>query len=100
VPIIQPSAPAHEAAPPRPCTKRETSSITTLSANAKPMLETTSRVRPMSTVGLTPRRAASQPPGSAPTKVPAGYAAARMPAAVFDRPYSSLSSGRIGVIAA
>ena len=71
-----------------------------LSPKAKPMLEPTSSPRPISTVGRTPTRAAIQPPGSAPTNVPAGYAAASTPAAVFDRPYSSLSSGRIGVIAA
>ena len=40
--------------------------------NAKPMLETTMRPRPTNTVVLTPMRAAIQPPGSAPMKVPAG----------------------------
>ena len=34
-------------------------------------------------------RAAIQPPGRPPTNVPSGYAAASMPAPVFDRPNCS-----------
>ena len=85
VPINHPSAPAHEAAPPMPWTKRATSSTTMSSAKAKATLDTTSRPSPSSTVGRTPTRAAIQPPGSAPTNVPAGYAAASTPAAVLVR---------------
>ena len=51
----------------------------------KATLDTTSRPSPSSTVGRTPTRAAIQPPGSAPTNVPAGYAAASTPAAVLVR---------------
>jgi hypothetical protein len=69
---IQPIAPAHDAAPPTPCTKRATSSTTMLSPNAKATLETVISASPSSTVCLTPARAASQPPGSPPANVPAG----------------------------
>ena len=67
-------APAHDAAPPTPCTKRATSSTTMLSANAKPMLESVISPSPRSTVGFTPD--------------PRGHPAARQPA--HERP------GRIG----
>ena len=64
------------------------------------MLASTISARPVSTVGRTPTRAAIQPPGKPPKNVPIGYAAARMPAPVFDSPYSSVRSGSSGVIAA
>ena len=60
-----------------------------LFAKAKTSEDTIRVVRPTTTVGRTPMRAVSQPPGSAPRKVPAGYAAARIPAPVFVRPNSS-----------
>ena len=44
---------------------------------------------PSTTVGRTPIRAVSQPPGSAPRNVPAGYAAARIPAPVLVRSNSA-----------
>ena len=65
-------APAHEAAPPTPWTKRAASSTTMLLANAKTMLASTISARPANTVGRTPTRAAMKPPGSPPTKVPIG----------------------------
>jgi hypothetical protein len=71
-PISQPSAPAHDIAPPTPWTKRAASSTTTLSANAKATLDADMTPRPSNAVGRTPARAASQPPGSAPANVPAG----------------------------
>src|ERR671916_306751 len=68
---------AHMNAPPTPCTKRAASSRTMLFANPKTRLVTPSIARPQISVGLTPQRAASQPPGSDPAKVPAGSAAVR-----------------------
>ena len=41
-------------------------------ANANTRLVTPSIASPVSSVGLTPQRIASQPAGSAPTNVPAG----------------------------
>ncbi len=70
--ISQPTAPAHDAAPPTPWTKRATSSTTMLCAKANASEETTSVVSPSRTVGRTPIRDASQPPGSAARNVPAG----------------------------
>ena len=99
-PMSHASAPAHEAAPPSPWTNRAMSSTTMLEANANTTLAATIIPSPSSTVGRTPTRDAIQPPGSAPMNVPAGYAAARIPAAVFDRSYWSLSSGSSGVTAA
>ena len=63
---------AHMQAPPTPWTKRAASSRTMLPANAKARLVTPSKASPVSSAGLTPQRAASQPPGSAPAKVPTG----------------------------
>jgi hypothetical protein len=63
---------AHMQAPPMPWTKRAASSSWMLLANAKTRLVTPSSERPSRRVGLTPQRAASQPPGTLPTKVPAG----------------------------
>ena len=71
-PASQPIAPAHDAAPPTPWTKRATSSSTMLPANATAMLERTISASPASTVGRTPTRAAIQPPGRPPTNVPTG----------------------------
>ena len=71
-PISQPSAPAHDAAEPSPWTKRATSSTTMLLANANVIEDVISSVRPTTTVARTPSRAASQPPGSEPSSVPAG----------------------------
>ena len=79
-PISHPSAPAQVIAPATPCTKRAVSSTTRLSPNANTTLVTAISARPTSVVGRTPARAASQPPGSAPRNVPAGYAAASTPA--------------------
>ena len=64
------------------------------------MLESTISASPASTVGRTPTRAAIQPPGSPPTNVPIGYAAARTPAPVLVSPNSSVRSGSSGVMAA
>jgi hypothetical protein len=63
---------AHMKAPPTPCTKRAASSSTMLSANPNTRLVTPSIARPHISVGFTPQRAASQPPGREPAKVPAG----------------------------
>ena len=63
---------AHMHAPPMPWAKRARSSSTMFPANAKARLVTPSSASPVSSVGLTPKRAASQPAGSAPAKVPAG----------------------------
>ena len=71
-PTSQPTAPAHDAAPPSPWTKRATSSTTMLFAKANASEDAISVVRPSTTVGRTPMRAVSQPPGSAPRNVPAG----------------------------
>jgi hypothetical protein len=84
-PTSQPSAPAHEAAEPSPWTKRAPSRTRMLSANAKVTDDAISRASPRMTVARTPSRAATQPPGSEPSSVPAGYAAARMPAPVLLR---------------
>ena len=81
---------AHMQAPPTPWMKRAASSSTMWFANAKPRLARPSMERPRRSVGLTPQRMASQPDGSAPTNVPAGYAAVRMPAPVFERSSSSV----------
>src|SRR4051794_4878134 len=99
-PTSQPRAPAHEAAEPSPWTKRARSSTTMLSANANATEDAISRLSPTTTVARTPSRAASQPPGSEPSSVPAGYAAARSPAPVLVRPYSSANAGSSGTIAA
>ncbi len=63
---------AHMNAPPTPCTKRAASSRTMWFANPNTRLVTPSIATPQISVGLTPHRAASQPPGSEPAKVPAG----------------------------
>ncbi len=63
---------AHMHAPPIPWTKRAASSRTMWLANANTRLVTPSIASPVSSVGLTPQRIASQPAGSAPTNVPAG----------------------------
>src|SRR3954447_13206894 len=99
-PTSQPSAPAHEAAEPSPWTKRATSSTTMLLANANAIEEAISRLSPTTTVARTPSLAATQPPGSEPSRVPAGYAAARTPAPVLLRPNSSTNPGSSGTIAA
>jgi hypothetical protein len=65
-------APAQDAAPPTPWTKRATSSTTMLLANANTTLASTISARPAKTVGRTPTRAAMKPPGRPPTKVPIG----------------------------
>ena len=65
-------APAHDAAPPMPWTKREMSSSTMSLTNATAMLESTISPSPNSTVGRTPMRAAMIPPGRPPTNVPTG----------------------------
>ena len=69
-------------------------------ANANTTLAKVISASPSSTVGRTPARAASQPPGSPPANVPTGYAAATTPAPALDRPYRSVRSGSSGVIAA
>ena len=60
-----------------------------LFAKAKASEDAISVARPSTTVGRTPMRAVSQPPGSAPRNVPAGYAAARIPAPVLVRSNSA-----------
>ena len=99
-PASQAIAPAHDAAPPTPWTNRARSSTRIEPANATAMLDTTISASPSSTVGFTPTRAARMPPGSPPTNVPTGYAAASRPAPPLDRPNSSVRSGSSGVIAA
>ena len=54
----QASAPAHDAAPPTPCTNRAASYTAIESANANARLERIISVRPSSTVARTPARAA------------------------------------------
>jgi hypothetical protein len=63
--------PAQVHAPPTPCMKRARSTTTTDEPNAKARPLKDMSVRPAITVALTPTRAASQPPGSAPMSVPA-----------------------------
>jgi hypothetical protein len=65
------------------------SSTTMSEANAKASEAAAMQPSPPSTVGLTPTRAAINPPGSAPSSVPAAYMADRKPAADFERPSSS-----------
>ena len=66
-PASQPIAPAHEAAPPTPWTKRATSSTMMLvGERERRCWRRPSAPRPSSTVGCTPTRAAIQPPGSPP----------------------------------
>ena len=60
-----------------------------LFAKANASEDAISVVSPSTTVGLTPMRAVSQPPGRAPRNVPAGYAATRTPAPVLDRSKSA-----------
>ena len=69
--ISQASPPAHVHAPPRPCTNRAESSTTMSFATPNVTLEPRSRPRPSSIVRLAPARPASQPAGSAPSRVPA-----------------------------
>ena len=95
-PTSQPSAPAHDAAEPSPWTKRATSRTTMLFAKANAIDELISSARPTTTVARTPSRAASQPPGSEPSSVPAGYAAARIPAPVLLRSNSSTKPAAAG----
>ena len=57
-PATQAIAPAHDAAPPTPCTKRAVSSTVIESAKAKATLEATIRPSPNSTVARTPALAA------------------------------------------
>jgi hypothetical protein len=59
-------------APPIPWTKRAASSTSMVFAKAKTRLATPSSPSPSMSVGLTPQRAASQPAGMLPAKVPAG----------------------------
>ena len=99
-PATQAIAPAQDAALPKPWTKRAMSSTRIEAANAIATLVSDISASPKSTVGLTPMRAAIQPPGRPPANVPSGYAAASRPAPVFDRPNSSVRSGSSGVIAA
>ena len=68
----QASAPAHEQAPPMPCTKRAASSNAMWSAKPKARLEPASSASPSRTVTFGPSRDASTPPGSEPTSVPTG----------------------------
>jgi hypothetical protein len=70
-PATQAMPPAHEHAPPTPCMKRATSSTTIDEPKAKASPLSDISEIPSSTVALTPARAASQPPGSAPMSVPA-----------------------------
>jgi hypothetical protein len=70
-PATQAMPPAHEHAPPTPCRKRATSSTTIEEPKAKANPLTDMSPSPARTVVFTPARAASQPPGSAPTRVPA-----------------------------
>ena len=71
-----------------------------LFAKANAIDEVIRSTRPTTTVARTPSRAASQPPGSEPSSVPAGYAAARIPAPVLVRSNSSTNAGSSGTIAA
>ncbi len=71
-PTSQDSAPAHEAAPPTPCAKREPASSGSSAARPKTTLEADMRASPSNTGGRTPTREASQPAGSAASSVPAG----------------------------
>ena len=87
-------SPPGDAAPPTPWTNRARSSTRIEAANATATLDSTMSASPNSTVGLTPTRAASMPPGSPPTNVPTGYAAARMPAPVLDSPNSFSEIGQ------
>jgi hypothetical protein len=68
--INQASPPAHRPPPPAPWAKRAVQSSHTESAKPKTMLDTARTPSPSRTVGRTPQRAASHPPGSDPTSAP------------------------------
>jgi hypothetical protein len=85
----QASEPVHENALETPCMKRARSSAHTESARPNAAVVNASRNRPISTVGLTPNRAAAMPPGIAASKAPSGYIACRTPAPPLPRPSSS-----------
>src|SRR6266542_38903 len=85
----QASAPVQENALETPCRNRARLSVQTESARPKATVVTASSDRPISTVGLTPSRAAAMPPGIAATSAPAGYIACRRPAPALPRSSSS-----------
>ena len=73
-----------------PCTNREASSRTISLAKPKTRLAPAKAARPTIAVGFAPNRATAAPEGNAPKKTPAGKAATRMPASVFESPSSSV----------
>ena len=68
----QARAAAQVHAPATPCTKRAVSSTTGADDHPKISVATLISTRPSRTTGRSPRRAASTPPGRAPTRVPMG----------------------------
>ena len=82
----QASPPAQVHAPATPWTNRAVSSSARECAYPKTRLATLMAASPIITAGRTPRRLASTPPGTAPSSVPMGYDATRMPACALERP--------------
>ncbi len=80
----RPAAQVH--APPRPWTKRAASRTPAADDQPKSRVDVLINASPSSVTRLAPRRDVSSPPGSAPTRVPSGYAATRIPAPAFDSP--------------
>jgi len=83
------SAPVQENALEMPCKKRATSSAHTELASPNATVVTDSIVSPISTVGLTPSRAAAIPAGMPATSAPAGYIACSAPAPALPSSSSS-----------
>src|ERR1700683_1129092 len=67
---VRPAAQVH--APPRPWTNRAASSVAAADDQPKSRVEMLIRVRPAAATRLAPKREVIRPPGSAPTRVPAG----------------------------
>jgi hypothetical protein len=82
------SDPLQHRAPAAPCTKRETSSTSTVFPSPNATLEAASSPSPSRSAPLTPTFRATQIAGTAATSVPAGYAPASTPAAALVSPRS------------
>ena len=90
------SAAAHETAPPTPWMRRERSNNTGAELQAKPTVATISSPRPMTAVVRTPRAFTSAIDGTAASRIPAGYAATRIPTSVVVMCVSRTRSGTSG----
>ena len=94
------SAPVQENALASPWRNRARSSCHASFAIPNSTVQKATAVSPITTVGLTPARAATIPLGMAPTSAPAGYAAASTPAPALPRPSVAAYCGSSGVSAA